>query len=84
MNPDEVMCPPTQQAEFLGIFIETIELSRWKHLDKKITKWTTWWLPFKNPTVLRRDLTPRVVAKICGISVFDATIRFIPLFERYH
>jgi len=80
-NPKEVLCQPTQKAEFLGLVILTDGLPTWRHTDKKIAKWLTWWMPFRNPAVLKRDLTPRVVAKICGVSVFDATVRFIPLFE---
>ena len=75
------MSAPKQQAEFLGLSLDTSFLPKWRHSQKKIAKWLKWWMPFRNPEVLRRDLTPRVVAKIVGISVFDGTIRFVPLFE---
>ena len=79
-NPEEVLCNPTQSLVFLGMLLDTTMLPKWKHCLKKVEKWATWWKPFKIPAVFKAALTPRLVAKIVGMAVWDTTIRLNPLF----
>ena len=73
-NPDEILTDPALEASFLGLLVNTERRAKWKHCPKKVKSWNAWW---HTPATL----TPRFVAKIVGISVWDASIRLRPLFE---
>jgi len=71
---NETLCEPKRIAVHLGVEIDGTNIPRWRHDAKKAAKWEKW---FAKP----RLFTPRWVAKIVGISVWDATIRLLPLFQ---
>ena len=73
-NPDEILSEPAQEATALGLLINTANVPKWKHCPKKVATWNKWWHA-------KNALTPRYVAKIVGLAVWDSTIRLQPLFE---
>ena len=74
---DDVLCTPKRTAFHLGVDLDTTNVPRWRHIPTKVSKWNQW---FERP----RICTPRYVAKIVGISVWDASIRLLPLFMIDH
>jgi len=76
-GPDDVLCTPSRTANHLGVEIDGTNFPRWRHIPSKVQKWERWFLK-------PRFFTPRYVAKIVGISVWDALIRLLPLFYIDH